>query len=781
MLLLFAFCQCLCGFMLPHSTWQKANSLSFLSKALHNICKSRFFSLILQVVTFYLYNMRKYILMLAMLFVSYGASAQHADYGKMSSFVRQLTLASRSAKRQSPASVNREVCAFVRVADGDQTVLTRLGCRPLALVGDIFIASIPLRSLSALSLQPQVMRIEARQGNSLHMDTTMVLMGGARSHAGEGLPQAFTGKGVLVGVEDIGFDLTHPNFYDASATQYRIKRFWDFLSTDTIGSSCYVGADYTTEESIKAYAHSRDGLIQSHGTHTLGSAAGSGYDTSYRGMAPEADICLVSNIVSEDMVLIDSADIYKFTYATDALGFKYVFDYADSLGVPCVVSFSEGSSMDFRGDDQLYYEILDSITGPGRILVASAGNSGQMVTHVLKPAGLKSTEVSLISSSSVAYFSAKGRTDDYTLLFHLAGTDGQSVDYPLSVAGVYAAPDSLVTDTLLVGEKPYYITASTYPSCFIPEENVIEVILQTDEKLGQGYYAGFEVVGENVEVELFRGVGYLIPRDGDLGDNAYSMHSPGSAPSVIGVGATGYRTGIVNYKGEYCPYDMGTSGMRSAYSSVGPTFDNRIKPDVMAPGTNIISSYSSYYLENNPEASDINSDVSHFEFQGRTYAWNANSGTSMSTPVVAGAIALWLQAKPDLTPEQVMDVISNTSRHYDPALEYPNNMYGYGEVDAYAGLLYILGLSAIDGISSHVPEGVSFSMHGDGMLGIEFAKMLQAPVTVSVYSTSGVMVKRQQVAADGQACTIDLGTLADGVYAVQVDGSGITGSTLVRK
>ena len=724
--------------------------------------------------------MRKSVLLVTLLLLALGVSAQYADYGKMSSMVRQITLQGRSEMRHAPARTDREVCAFVRVEGGDAEVLTKLGCRPLALYGNIFIASIPLRALPALSLQPEVMRIEAGQGNSIHMDTTTVLMGGARAHLGEGLPQAFTGKGVLVGVEDIGFDLTHPNFYDdASATNYRIRRFWDFLSTDTVGSRCYVGAEYTTEEAIKNYAHSRDGLIQTHGTHTLGSAAGSGYDTAYRGMAPEADICLVSNAVTEDVALIDSADIYKFTYATDALGFKYIFDYADALGVPCVVSFSEGSSMDFRGDDQLYYEILDSITGPGHILVASAGNSGHFTNHVRKPAVLQSTEVTIISTGRASYFSAKSKSDEYILMFHLTGINGETADYPISVAGIYAAPDSLVTDTLLVGEQPYYFTANCYPSCFNPSETVLEVVLQTDRLLGQGRYVGVEIIGNQVEVELFRGVGYLIPHDAALGDNAYSLHSPGSAPSVICVGATGYRTGIVNYMGEYRPYDQGTSGMRSEYSSVGPTFDNRIKPDVMAPGTNVISSYSSFYLENNPDAGDILSDVAHFDFQGRTYAWNANSGTSMSTPVVAGAIALWLQAKPDLTPEQVLGIISRTSRHYDESLEYPNNLYGYGEVDAYAGLLDVLGLSNVKGISSNAPRGVDFSM-ADGLLLIRLDKPATAPLNITVFATSGVMVKKMQVVKGGQECVLDLRSLPNGVYAVQVDGKETKGSTLVR-
>ena len=730
--------------------------------------------------------MRRYIITAICLLAAISVKAQYADYSKMSSMVRALTVSHRADMRRAQARTSQELCAFVRVEDEGQTgerVLSSLGCRPLAHYGNIYIASIPIDRLAALSLHPRVMRIEAHRSHSVLMDTTTVLMGGARAHQGIALPHAFNGEGVLVGVEDIGFDLTHPNFYDASATRYRIKRFWDFLSTDTLGSELYVGADYTTEDAIRAYAHSRDGLIQSHGTHTLGSAAGSGYNSPYRGMAPGSDICLVSNAVTEDLALIDSADVNKFTYATDCLGFKYIFDYADELGVPCVVSFSEGSSMDFRGDDVLYYEILDSITGPGHILVASAGNAGQAVTHVRKPAEKEKASVAIFATGKVAYFSAKGNNRDYKLVMQMQGTNGLRSEYPVTVDMVYAQPDSILTDTVTVGDKPYYITVSGYPSCFNSNEDVLELILQTDSPVGQGSYAGVDVTGVGSEVELFRGVGYLKPSDASLGDNAYSLHSPSSAPSVISVGATGYRTGVTNYLGEYRPYDMGTGGMRSDYSSVGPTFDGRIKPDVMAPGTNVISSYSSYYIEASPDANDLLSDVERFDFQGRTYSWNANSGTSMSTPVVAGAIALWLQAKPDLSPSDVLEVIRETSRHYDPNLQYPNNLYGYGEIDAYAGLLYILGISRIEGISHNQPSEVGFSLNGDGLLTMTFGNDVVAPVEVRVYTTSGALVANtKSTPADG-CLVLNLAGLPHGVYAVQVNGNNAstTGSTLVRR
>lgn len=685
------------------------------------------------------------------------------------------------AQRETPT-----VCAFIRITDDAERILRQNGCQKLAQAGNIYIAAIPADRLSALSQERNVSRIEARRGTHALMDSMAIHLNALPVYAGTSLPQAYTGKDVVMGIMDIGFDLTHPNFYDAQASNYRIKRLWDQISPDTIGSSLFVGRDYSGERELLDLGCSYDGKQQTHGTHTLGIAAGSGYNSPYRGMAWESDICLVNNATTEDIALIDTADYSKYTFATDALGFKYIFDYAQSVGKPCVVSFSEGSEQDFYGYDVLYYAMLDSLLGPGRILVASAGNNGNVVNFIHKERGRE--RAGTFVQTSIDRMSLTAKADaPFTLRTTIYNTEPMVIEIPTNE--VLAREDSCYTDSVLIDDRMYYITLTAYPSCYIPTETCYDIELRALANLGSHKPLSVEFVGRDADIEVYRNSGNLVtnPLEPELCDATVgrTIHSPSSAPRVICVGATGYRTGITNYLGEYREFNQGNDGRRSSYSSIGPTFDGRIKPDVMAPGSNIISSYSSYYLENNPQAGDIRSDVEHFDFRGRTYSWNSNAGTSMATPAVGGAIALWLQAKPTLTPEEAMDVIAHTSSHYDESLSYPNNEYGYGQIDVYRGLLYILGIDGIEGLSQHQPKAVSILPIGQGQLQLRFegGEGLSTPsFSIRIFNTSGQLVSTQSLTGGQEEYTIDLSSLPHGVYAVQVNTGqpATTGSTLVR-
>jgi hypothetical protein len=152
----------------------------------------------------------------------------------------------------------------------------------------------------------------------------------------------------------------------------------------------------------------------------------------------------------------------------------------------------------------------------------------------------------------------------------------------------------------------------------------------------------------------------------------------------------------------------------------------------------------------------------------------------MSAPVVAGAIALWLQACPTLTVSEVRSVLSRTCRHPEPQLSYPNNIYGYGEIDVYRGLLDILGMTSVGSISKQRADGVQVWPVAGG-LRLSFTQSPSGPVALSVYDLNGICrhsVILDRVPAEGQI--VCLPPMAAGIYAVQIDADGRKGSVLIK-
>lgn len=732
---------------------------------------------------------------------------------KMSAYVRQIAAKSSLRQAGQPALTRkqssaepadeRQLCTFVRVGEAEAAdVFSRHDCRSLAHWGDIHIVMMPLANLRALASEKSVSRIEAGPSAMAAMDSTALRVNALPVYDGWGLPQAYTGKGVIVGVVDIGFDLTHPNFFSPDLTKYRISRLWDQLAPDSLGESLMpVGREIVGQEALLSYGCSYDGRIETHGTHTLGTAAGSGFDSPYRGMAWESDVCLVANATSDNAELIDSLDQYKYTTATDALAFKYVFDYAQQQQRPCVLSFSEGSAQYFDDDQQLFYAVLDSLTGPGRIMVAAAGNWGATSMYMHKPRGQESAGAYLRSASADALMTL--RSDEPYQLRMVVYADREHPDtLTFDPIAAYSdstrlEPDSLTgvliyTDSLIAANGTYVYKIARYPSCYNEQDTVSEVLLTAPATYTLGEFrarVSIELLGEQADVECFvshdkftdPGDDYPVHNDNEL---THSVMSPGAAPAVICVGAVVSRTSYVNFRGtlKRNNIDYGKPGYWASYSSIGPTVDGRIKPDVTAPGGHTISSNSSFYYEAHPQSSITNATVEIFEHNGRKYLWTTDIGTSMATPVVAGAIALWLQAKPTLTPEEALDILASTSTQPDKLLSYPNNYYGHGVVDVYRGMLQVLGLTAIRGLSQQQPSQVQVRPQ-DGRALLVSATGSEWPRALTVYNLAGRQVWKGRVprSGDGQS-RVSLPQLPPGVYAVQLHGDSpaSNGSTLVR-
>jgi subtilisin family serine protease len=150
----------------------------------------------------------------------------------------------------------------------------------------------------------------------------------------------------------------------------------------------------------------------------------------------------------------------------------------------------------------------------------------------------------------------------------------------------------------------------------------------------------------------------IIPifANGNSGPSCTTASSPGDYETVIAVGATDINDGL------------------ASFSSKGPSKSGLLKPDLSGPGVNIRSSWNTGDAE-----------------------YKAISGTSMATPHVSGCIALLLSAKPDLTFEEVRDILTKSvdTASLQPSNQvcggtgddtFPNNQYGYGRVNVLSAI-----------------------------------------------------------------------------------------------
>ena len=148
----------------------------------------------------------------------------------------------------------------------------------------------------------------------------------------------------------------------------------------------------------------------------------------------------------------------------------------------------------------------------------------------------------------------------------------------------------------------------------------------------------------------------------DNGSNASTMAATACGQIPISVGAYVSRDKFTNLQGTERSSDW-IWGERYPLSGMGPTFDGRDKPDVLAPGAHIISAINNYAASYNVNREDLAYTEVDALIPGRTNYWGAMCGTSMATPVVTGIMALWLQANPRLDFDLVRKLIGSPGSH----------------------------------------------------------------------------------------------------------------------
>ncbi len=736
-------------------------------------------------------------------------SAQDANLWKMSPMIARQMQSYRMAKRlQMQANSSPEsgaIMALVKLQDeGSVEALTSRGCGIIDNIGRIYVTMIPESSIAELSLDERVERLEANPLPSLHLDSLIRSNNIMPVYAGTNLPQAYTGKGIVVGVADIGFDFTHPMFLDSEGHS-RVRQAWELYTGKGTGYKG-IGTLYTNEEELLRDAPYMADTVNMHATHVMGIAAGSPVlGGKYRGIAYEADLVasqahlnghndqMLNNMVNDINAHFSDDPIWGQTNAkkitlSDAmivLVIKHIMDYANEHNQPCVVNCSFGNQMDFADDRSLVSEMITALVGPGRIIVASAGNNSDTDLYRMKassetldtklwiwPAHSMTPQITMKSDKpfkltirpdidecpavTVSSENFELASSDYSH-YHYAIITSEENKYGISRAVKYPKSDGSYAYSLTIELPDPNKNKYNSPSLEfkIESEGMVEILGEYD-RIG---FSQFSTYPTNCQ---------------------YTIGFPATIDEVISVGLLSYREKVKNLNGVLVEdtYNKNPVGRVVSWSGTGPTLDGRIKPDITASGYNIVSAYSSNLLNPNKytkaDGKYIDEIIAKMNNGKKDYYMLLESGTSMAAPVVTGIIALWLQADPTLTPTRIKEVFAQTAAHPDPTLSYPNNMYGHGAIDAYRGLCNILGIADhIEGFYDHQPQGLEVSISGTTL---RLGNINNA--SVKIYTLSGQLVQ-SAFTADG---TLSLTSLPAGVYAVQIDtdSAATTGSTLIR-
>ena len=652
-------------------------------------------------------------------------------------------------------------------------MLTQAGQHATTISNTVVTARVAPEWLTTLSNDTRIVRLTASKRLRPFLQKARQVTGVDRVHAGDNLDTPFTGKGIVIGVIDQSFEFKHMGFLDENGKS-RIKMLWDRSKDIEKDIQSKAASVYNVDALTKTHETYDPG--SGHGTHVTNIAAGSKHaDNPFYGVAPKADIVVIPSSFENTEIIED---------------IRAVKAYASREHKPWVANLSLGSVIGPHDGSTDYDQAIDRMAqDKGGIVVGAMGNEGDQYFHAFssfQPGETKQVFVHYEKDQD-----GNATEDDLT---HIDFWGISEVNAEQFTVTPILAVKSSNTEQLKVKKfgadfwKKYLDEGEVW-SEISPKNNrenhfVGVKMNKLLKDLGSRYtkiILGVEITAKSTNTADATLHGWIYSEEPNYArfvlaktdskfesikpDNLYIVGEGGaSIPSAIAVGS--FTTTVTDQHEK--------EGAHSTFSSNGPWLNpNYPKPAVLAPGASIMSALNKY-----APGFDKNNAAYSNRFNNKVYHYGYMEGTSMATPFVAGSIALWLEANPQLSYTDVLDILKETSnKHLDMGGKEWTPTYGYGLINVYAGLKLALKkagkdpLTAIERVSGSAAPA---TFHTTATQWQILFNNPERTATIEVMSLDGRSLYRQQLSsiAQGDEVNIDTDRFTPGVYVLQVSTSG---------